>query len=162
MAKSVARGYRPRVGGPERTAPRGLQWGVIALLLFAAPARAQSEGHAGARRQDPPSSVDILIGTQAILHSVDLFSTAYTLRLASGNAREANPLLAPLSRRPLVLASVSGAVDVLQAYTVGRLQPRHPRIALAWALILVGVEGYAVTNNVRVASELQRARAGPR
>jgi hypothetical protein len=135
---------------------------VIALLLVATQARAQPEGEAASRRQDVPSSVDILIGTQAILHSVDLFTTAYTLQLGGDNVREANPLLASLSRRPVVLASVSGAIGVLQAYTVTRLQRRHPRIALAWALVLVGIEFYAVTNNVHVAGQLQRARAGRR
>ena len=136
---------------------------VIALLLVAAQARAQSGGEAGAsRRDDPPSSVDILIGTQAILHSVDIFATAYTLQLGGRNAREANPILAPFARRPVVLASVSGAIGVLQAYTVTKLRPRHPKIALAWALILVGIEGYAVTNNVHVAGQLQRGRAGRR
>jgi len=59
----------------------------------------------------------------------------------------------------VTIASVSGAIGVLQAYTVTRLQRRHPKIALGWALILVGLESYAVTNNVRVAGQLQRARA---
>ena len=136
---------------------------MIALLLIAAQARAQPEGEGGAsRRQDPPSSVDILIGTAAILQSVDIFSTAYTLQLGDDNAREANPLLAPFARHPVVLASVSGAIGVLQAYTVTKLQRRHPKIALGWALILVGVEAYAVTNNVHVAGQLESARAGRR
>jgi hypothetical protein len=86
-----------------------------------------------------------------------MFSTAYDLQLG-GNAREANPLLAPFSRHPVALSFVSGAVDVLQAYTISRIQRRHPRLAVAWALILVGTEVYAVTNNVNVAGQLQRAR----
>ena len=82
---------------------------MIALLLIATSARAQPEGEAGAGlRPDPPSSVDILVGTAAILQSVDIFTTAYTLQL--GGAREANPFLAPFEGRPVVLASVSGAI----------------------------------------------------
>lgn len=109
--------------------------------------------------RDRPSRLQVLLGTEAILHSADMFATAYDLRL-SGSAREANPLLAPLSGRPLALVTVSSAVNVLQMYTITKLNRSHPKLAVAWALILIGTETYAVTNNVKVAGQLRRAGAG--
>ena len=132
---------------------------VIAIVLCATPARAQSEEGSGTSHH--PSNLQFLLGTEAILHSADMFTTAYDLQL-SGSARERNPLLAPLSRRPLALVTVSSAVNVLQLYTITRLNRNHPKLAMAWALILIGTETYAVTNNIKVAGQLRRAGAGTR
>ena len=61
---------------------------VIAMCLCATPVHAQFEREAGASpRQDLPSSVDVLVGTQAILHAVDMFTTAYDLQLSETRAR---------------------------------------------------------------------------
>ena len=57
------------------------------------------------------------------------------------------------------LVALSSAINVLQAYTIARLQQRHPKIAVWWARVLVGVEVWATINNVNAASELQRRRA---
>ena len=131
------------------------------MLLCATPARAQSEEAARTNPpQDRPSRLAVMLRTQAILSSADGLTTVYNLRL-DGHAREANPFLAPFSRHPTALAAIHGGVNALQMYTISRLHRRHPRIAEAWALIVLGAEAYAVSNNVMVARQL-RARARTR
>jgi hypothetical protein len=127
------------------------------MVLFAAPARAQSEEAPSTHKV--PSSLRIVLATQAVLHATDMFTTAYNLRLGG---IEANPLLAPLSRQPVALVAVSSGLNVLQIYAITKVHHRHPKVAVAWAVILVGAETFAVTNNVRAARQLQRARAGTR
>lgn len=133
---------------------------ILALLLCAAPATAQSPSEAPAvshASNDRPSRLRALLATEAVLHSADMFTTVYTLQL--GDAREGNPLLAPFAERPAALVAISGAVNVLQLYTISKLQRRHPKMAVAWAVILIGAEAFAVTNNVRIAGQLRRDRA---
>jgi hypothetical protein len=88
-----------------------------------------------------------------------MFTTAHSLRLGG---IEANPLLAPLSGSPVALVALSSGINVLQIYTIAKLHKRHPKVAMAWALILVGAESYAVTNNIRASGQLQRARVRTR
>jgi hypothetical protein len=132
------------------------------MLLSAAPAHAQADEPAV---PDPPAerrtSLHVLIGAQAALHSADMISTVHALRL-SGGAREGNPLLRPLSGRPVALAAVSSGINALQMYTIVKLHRRHPKIARGWALALIAVEAYAVTNNIRVAGQIRRQAAGGR
>ena len=128
---------------------------VIAMVLCAAPARAQSEDG----RTNDLRGLHRLLGAEAILHSIDMVSTAYDLRLGT-TAREANPLLAPFSQRPVALVSVSSAINALQMYTITRLSRNHPKLAVAWTLIAIGTEAYAVTNNIKIAGQLRSARAG--
>ena len=132
---------------------------LVFACLHAAPAAAQAEAEASSDHPQAHRRINFLLGTQAILHSADMATTVYALHL-DPTAREANPLLAPLSQRPVVLVAVSSAVNVLQMYTITRLHRRHPKLAVAWAMILIGAEAYAVTNNVRVAGQLRGARAG--
>jgi hypothetical protein len=130
---------------------------LFAMVLGASPAHAQSE--AGSKIPEKPSKLRILLGTEAILHATDMFTTAHNLQ---HGGVEANPVLAPLSGNPLALVTLSSGINVLQIYTIAKLHKRHPKVAMAWALILVGVESYAVTNNIRVHGQLQRAHAGTR
>jgi len=107
-----------------------------------------------------PSDVDLLLGCQAVLHAADMFTTAYALRLGGPDAaRETNPLLAPFAGSPVTLTIVSGAIDILEAYTVKKLERRHRRIARGYAFALVALEVWATINNVNAAGELQRQRA---
>lgn len=131
---------------------------VVLLLFVAKPAAAQEPPLAAAPLNLHPTDVDVLLATQAVLHTADMITTSYALTLGS-NAREGNPLLAPLTGKPVALVAMSGAVDVLLAYTIAKLQHRHPKIALWSARALVGVEAWATINNVNAVSELQRRRA---
>jgi len=137
---------------------------LAVVLAWAAPAAAQIRPWRIVAA-NPPSDVDLLLGCQAVLHAADMFTTAYDLRLGGPQAaHEANPLLAPFARRPVTLTIVSGAIDILEAYTVKKLEPRHRRIARGYALALVALEVWSTINNINAAGELQRARAasGPR
>ena len=130
---------------------------AIAMVLCAAPVRAQS-----AEAPDTPgvpSSLRVVLGTQAIFHAADMFTTAYNLHRGG---IEANPILAPLSRRPVALVAFASGLNVLQIYAITKVHHRHPKVAVAWAAILVGAEAIVVANNVRAAGQLQRARAGTR
>jgi len=62
----------------------------------------------------------------------------------------------------VALTIVSGAIDILEAYTVKRLEPRHRRIARGYALALVALEVWTTVHNINVAGDLQRARAAPK
>ena len=137
---------------------------LAVVLAWAAPAAAQIRPWRIVAA-NPPSDVDLLLGCQAVIHAADMFTTAYDLRLGGPQAaHEANPLLAPFARRPVTLTIVSGAIDILEAYTVKKLEPRHRRIARGYALALVALEVWSTINNINAAGELQRARAasGPR
>ena len=90
-----------------------------------------------------------------------MITTAYALQAGGGNVREGNPLLAPFSRRPVALVATGTAINVLQLYTIAKVQRRHPKLARLWAAVLIGAEAYAVTNNLKVASQLHRARGTP-
>jgi len=110
-----------------------------------------------ARFTVPPSDVDVLLAAQAVLHTADMVSTVYNLRI-SRDAREANPMLRAFTGRPVRLTIVSGAIDILQTYTIAKLQRRHPKIARWWALALVGTEVWTTIDNIDAAGELQRRR----
>ena len=128
----------------------------MVLVLSAAPARGQTtEAPGSAPSPDRSLRLQFLLGTEAALHSVDMISTAYNLR-RSDSAREGNPVLASLSGRPAALVALSSAVNALQIYTISKVNRRHPKLAAAWALILIGTETYAVTNNLMVARQLGR------
>ena len=103
----------------------------------------------------PVSDLEKLVVVQSWWHVGDMISTAYDLRLGG---REANPVLAPFTHHPVALSVVSGAFDVLQAYALKKLAPRHPKLARIWAGALLASEIWATTNNVRAAGELQRRR----
>jgi hypothetical protein len=130
---------------------------LSAMVLSATPALAQSEQ--GPPASPIPSRLRILLTTQVALHSVDMITTARALRLGGA---EANPLLAPLSGHPSALVAVGSGLNVLQAYAITKLHRRHPKVAVAWVAILIGAEAFVVTNNVRAAGRLERARAGTR
>jgi hypothetical protein len=132
--------------------------GVVLVLMMAGAATAQDAPRARATVNVQPSDVDVLLATQAVLHTADMIATSYDLTIGS-TAREANPLLGGFARRPVTLVMMSGAIDVLQAYTIAKLQHRHPKIALWWARTLVGVEVWTTINNIDAAGELQRRRA---
>ena len=135
---------------------------MVMMVLCAAPARAQStEAPAANGAPDRPSKLQLLLATEIALHSADMISTAYTLQL-SGSAREGNPLLARFSNHPAALIAISGGVNLLQIYTINKVSRRHPKLAAAWALILIGTESYAVAHNLTLASQLRDARAGTR
>src|SRR5262249_28979420 len=94
---------------------------AIALTNAAAsPARAQQPLEERSRPSPfsvTPTNVELMIGCQAVLHAVDVFTTAYDMSLSS-QAREGNPLLKPLEQHPTALAITSSAIDILQAYTI--------------------------------------------
>ena len=131
---------------------------VLLLLAVASGATAQEPPRAAVPLNRHPSDVDVLLAAEAVLHTADMITTSYDLTL-SANAREADPLLAPFAGQPVSLVALSGAINVLQAYTIAKLQHRHPKIALWWARALVGVEVWATINNINAAGDLQRRRA---
>jgi hypothetical protein len=133
--------------------------GLVLLLagVGATAAHAQDEPSLRplARFSVPPTPTEVLLTTQAVLHTADMITTAYGLSL-SQDAHEANPFLGSFSQSPVRLAIVSGAVDVLQVYTISKLQPRHPKIARWWAVILVATEVWTTINNINAVGELER------
>jgi hypothetical protein len=132
---------------------------LVLLILFASGAAAQEPPLAVVPLHVHPSDVDVLLAAEAVLHTADMITTSYDLTLGPG-AREGNPFLATFAGQPVTLVALSGAINVLQAYTIAKLQHRHPKIALWWARALAGVEVWATINNVNAAGELQRRRAG--
>jgi hypothetical protein len=131
---------------------------VVLLLIIARPAAAQERALSAVPLNLHPSDVDVLLAAEAVLHTADMITTSYDLTV-SASARESNPVLAPFTGKPVALVALSGAINILQAYTIAKLQHRHPKIALWWARTLVGVEVWATINNINAASELQRRRA---
>lgn len=101
---------------------------VVLLLVVATPATAQAPPRAAIPLNLHLSDVDVLLAAQAVLHTADMITTSYDLALSS-SAREANPFLAPFAGKPVSLVASSGAINFLQAYTVARLQHRHPKFA---------------------------------
>ena len=131
---------------------------LVLVIVFASGAAAQDPPVAAVPLNLHPSDVDVLLAAEAVLHTADMITTSYDLTL-SPSAREGNPFLAMFTGKPVALVALSGAINVLQAYTIAKLQHRHPKIAVWWARALVGVEVWATINNVNAASELQRRRA---
>jgi len=134
--------------------------GLVLLMLVVASAAAAQEAspQSAGLLNLHPSDVDVLLAAEAVLHTADMITTSYDLTLSS-SAREGNPFLAPFTGKPVAVVALSGAINILQAYTIAKLQHRHPKIALWWARTLVGVEVWATINNVNAAGELQRRRA---
>lgn len=132
---------------------------VIIFVLSASPAHAQPDEAAGHEPpREGPSRLQVLLAVEAGMHAADMFSTVRNLQMGGGNVREANPLLAPFAHRPAALVAVSSGVNLLQMYTISKIRPRHPKLAMVWTVALIGVETFAVTNNIRVAGQLQRIR----
>lgn len=110
-----------------------------------------------ARAQRLPSNVDVMLGAQDVLHIADMITTSVALsRGREVGAIETNPLLRPLSDRPALLATVSGALDVLQVIVIKRVEQKHPRWALVWSAALVGLEVWTTTNNISVLGRIHQ------
>jgi hypothetical protein len=131
----------------------------LLMVLAASVGHAQEVPLRRAPVKAAPSDVDVLLGVQAVLHTADMITTAYDLSFGDA-AHEANPILGGFTRQPVKVVILSGAIDILQAYTIAKLRHRHPKIALWWARALVGTEVWATINNINAAGELQRRRAG--
>jgi hypothetical protein len=53
-------------------------------------------------------------------------------------------------------------LDTWQVVMIKRIQPKHPRLAVAWAAGLVALEVWATTNNINAAGRIQQLqRHGP-
>ena len=115
-------------------------------------------------QQPTVSNVDLLLGAHDVLHIADMITTTYDLtRGRELGAKEASPLLRPFSSSPLAITAVSSALDVWQVVMIKRIQPKHPRLAVAWAMGLVALEAWATTNNISAAGRIQqRIRDGVR
>ena len=108
-------------------------------------------------QQPTVSNVDMLLGAHDVLHVADMITTTYDLtRGRDVGAKEASPLLKPFSSSPLALAAVSGALDMWQVAMIKRIQSKHPRVAVAWAVGLVALEAWATTNNISAAGQIQQ------
>jgi len=108
-------------------------------------------------QQPTVSNVDVLLGAHDVLHVADMITTTYDLtRGRDVGAKEASPLLKPFSSSPLALAAVGGALDMWQVAMIKRIQSKHPRVAVAWAVGLVALEAWATTNNISAAGQIQQ------
>jgi hypothetical protein len=130
---------------------------IVLAIVGAAPATAQTSAPTA-----PISSFEVLAGVHAVLHIADMISTSYTLThpAPAFRAHEANPYLRPFEGRPAVLAAVSGACSVAEVLALEKIRRRHPKVATLAMVGLVVTELIVVTNNVRVAGQLQAARSG--
>lgn len=131
---------------------------LLAMLAFASAAAARETPSPAVPLNLHPSDVDVLLAAEAVLHTADMITTSYDLTLSS-SAREGNPFLTPFTGKPVAVVALSGAINILQTYTIAKLQHQHPKIALWWARTLVGVEVWATINNINAAGELRRRRA---
>ena len=124
---------------------------ALALLVSVCDARS------AIAQQPTVSNVDVLLGAHDVLHVADMITTTYDLtRGRDVGAKEASPLLKPFSSSPLALAAVSGALDMWQVAMIKRIQSKHPRVAVAWAVGLVALEAWATTNNISAAGQIQQ------
>src|SRR3954471_4309188 len=94
---------------------------LVLMLLFASAAAAQEPPLAAVPLNLHPSDVDVLLATQAVLHTADMITTSYDLTL-SASAREANPFLAPFTGKPVSLVAVSSAITAPQASRITTLK----------------------------------------
>jgi hypothetical protein len=112
-----------------------------------------------AHAQTLPSNVDVMLGAQDVLHIADMITTSFVLtRGREYGAFEGNPLLRPFTDRPALIATVSSTLDVLQVVVIKRVERKHPRWALVWSAALVGLKGWATTNNIAAAGRIHRRR----
>src|SRR2546428_2138413 len=128
----------------DRLSRRRCRWIVCGLFVVAAPVPAfaqLSEPRALVETRPPrfsvkPTDVEVLLACEAVLHAVDMFTTGYDLSIG-GQAHEGNPVLKPFARHPVPLTLTMGAVNILQTYTIAKLQHRHSKLSRWWALALV-------------------------
>ena len=107
---------------------------VAAILTIAAPASAQ---HAPLK-----AALIAYVGTAAI-------DTAQTARcLSQGRCIEANPVLKPLAT-PAGVVMFKAAATSGMVLAVWRLRAKHPRLALAFAGVLVAIQSAVVVSNYR-------------
>ena len=89
--------------------------------------------------------IKVALAAMALARSLDASSTCSALQRG---AVEGNPLL-PKTCTGAVVAQ--GGIAGLQGYGLNKLAKRHPKIAQVLAWSTVGIEGFVVWHNNRVA-----------
>jgi hypothetical protein len=110
-------------------------------LAFAGAAAAQTSD------QNPPGYVVGLLGAYAAADVLDMTSTGAAL---ARGAREANPLLRPLSAHPATLGLANGVLQAGAIYTLWKMGRRHPKRAAILAGLAVAFEISVARHNLQV------------
>ena len=120
---------------------------LIVLMFVGVPISA-----AGQDVKEPPSKVfKALAATYVGLNALDVVTTERAI--LSGRGREANPLMAPLTRDPYAFALTKAATTAATVMVVRRIARKHRVAAVVfWVAADVGL-GLVVAHNARVAAQ---------
>ena len=91
--------------------------------------------------------IGVLLALNFSLAGADLAQTVNGL--AGGSVREANPILAGLSKHPAAFGAVKMGVDAAAFATVWHLRKAHPRLAVGLFIGLAVAQGWAIAHNAR-------------
>jgi len=118
---------------------------LIALIFVGVPISA-----AGQEMKEPPSKVfTALAATFVGLNALDVVTTE---RAILSGGREANPVMAPLTRDPYAFALTKAATTAATVMIVRRIARKHRVAAVVfWVAADVGL-GLVVAHNARVAA----------
>ena len=115
-----------------------------------------------------PTSIDLeagndLTGSSALLPALYLtFAVAQaadahsTLTAIEAGATERNPLMEPLSSRPVAFMAVKAAATMLTVYAAHKLSKRHRTAAVIMMLVVTTVYAAAAAHNYEAAKSYRR------
>ena len=102
-------------------------------------------------RTNPPHRTALLIGLYLAQGTLQALDTQATLRaIASGKAREGNPIVSPFATQPVALVAFKGGVTAAIIFGVDRLSKSHPRAARIALAAIDGEYMYVVQRDYRI------------
>ena len=142
---------------------------LLAALLCAVPASAQEPvGTSGVEAFQPPLRIELrpadtrrppeskrpaallpLYGSLAALQGLDIHSTRRGM--ASGKTREANPLMGGVVDNGAAFIAVKAAATLGAVWCAEKLWKKHPKRAVAFAVVLNAAMAAVVAHNYRLA-----------
>lgn len=118
-----------------------LELGFSSPSLAQAPAQPAFDAHR-------PAYVGISLGAYGVAGALDMISTGRGL---SSGMREANPLLHPFEKNPVVLGTVNAAFHGTTTFILWKMARHHPKRAAILSAVLTSVELTVAKHNFDLA-----------
>lgn len=117
---------------------------TLGLVLFSS----------GAFAQENKWVLHTAIASYMTLNGSDLAETMYVI--GANRGREANPIFAPFSNRPILFGAAKIGIDTAVSYALIKYHERHPKLALAGAILGIVVESYVVVHNATLLPKVSK------